>query len=332
MLALRLSAAQWIAVGRLGSIEFPAGWYLYVGSARGPGGLVARVARHRRQMGSGKQAHWHIDMLRDRAAWAGVWARTGREHLECAWAAALRSLPGATGVAPGFGASDCRCPTHLVSVSALPSDAWFLTALGAERIAVGDDPLDELLAVLVSGDDDARETAALAIGRLATAEARQDVVASLAGLLAHDEADIRWWAARALGEIGESAVEPLLPALGDVDADVRACAALALGCIGAGAAGPGLAARLTDDSAFVAGIAADALAMIGPAAVESLLAVLAAEDASARLLAVRALARIKDPSAIGPVFELLDDPSYLVRYYADEALEAMGAGLIYVAP
>lgn len=36
-----------VAVGRLGSKHFPAGLYLYVGSARGPGGLRARVRHHR---------------------------------------------------------------------------------------------------------------------------------------------------------------------------------------------------------------------------------------------------------------------------------------------
>jgi HEAT repeat protein len=83
---------------------------------------------------------------------------------------------------------------------------------------------------------------------------------------------------------------------------------------------------------FVAGIAADALTMIGAPAVEALVALLQVPEAHTRLLAVRALGRIKAESAVGPLFKLLDDPSYLVRYYAGEALEALGVGMVYIAP
>jgi len=38
----------------------PRGVYLYVGSARGFGGLKARVARHLRAV---KKVHWHVDYL-----------------------------------------------------------------------------------------------------------------------------------------------------------------------------------------------------------------------------------------------------------------------------
>jgi HEAT repeat protein len=50
------------------------------------------------------------------------------------------------------------------------------------------------------------------------------------------------------------------------------------------------------------------------------------------LLAVRALGRIKSERAIGPLFGLLEDQSYLVRHYARETLEALGVGLVLVAP
>jgi Uri superfamily endonuclease len=328
IVALWLHLAQAVPIGRLADIEFPPGWYLYCGSARGPGGLAARVARHRRRLGSAKRAHWHIDYLRQRAAWVGAWARTGRGRLECDWAAALACLPGAERVAPGFGASDCRCPAHLVRLPFCPTDEWFAAELGAERIEMDDDLLDGHLDALTTGDEQAREAAALALGRLGGA-----AIEPLADLLQHDQADVRWWAARALSEVGgEPVVTPLLRALGDPDPDVRACGALALGHTGSALAATGLAARLADDSAFVAGIAADALAMIGPPAVQPLIAMLAAEEPRTRLLAVRALARVKDTSAIGPLFHMLDDPSYLVRFYADEALEALGVGMTYFAP
>lgn len=328
VLALWLDRARRISVGRLGEFEFPAGWVLYVGSALGPGGLAARLARHRRRFASGKRPHWHVDYVREQAVWGGAWARRSGERLECAWAAALGQRPGARILVPGFGASDCRCPAHLVHLPALPDEAWMASILGAERVVVGMDELDELLETLVSGDDDSREAAAIALGRFGAAAA-----GPLAALLAGPDADARWWAARALAEVGTAgAVPPLLEALGDPVPDVRACAALALGRIGDGAGAPALAERLGDESAFVASVAADALSMIGEPAVGALAEKLQDESAHARLLAVRALARIKSQSAIGPLFGVLEDPSYLVRYYAREALEALGVGMVFMAP
>jgi HEAT repeat protein/Uri superfamily endonuclease len=328
VLALWLDRACRISVGRLGEFEFPAGWVLYVGSARGPGGLAARLARHRRRTASGKRPHWHVDYVREYAVWAGAWARRSGERLECTWAAALGQRPGARIVVPGFGASDCRCPAHLVHLPALPDEAWMADILGVERVVVGMDELDELLETLVSGNDDSREAAAIALGRFgATAVGR------LAALLAGPDADARWWAARALAEVGTAgAVPPLLEALGDPVPDVRACAALALGRIGDGAGAPALAERLGDESAFVASVAADALSMIGDPAVGPLAEKLQDESAHARLLAVRALARIKSPRTIGPLFGVLEDPSYLVRFYARQALEALGVGMVFMAP
>ena len=328
VLALWLGRPQSILVGRLGEIEFPAGWYLYVGSALGPGGLQSRLARHRRRLGLHKRVHWHVDYIREQAAWGGAWARASDLRLECDWAAALCRLPWAEIVAPGFGASDCHCLAHLVRVPSLPDKSWFATTLAAERITLGKKDLDDLLETLTSGDDEGREVAALALARFGAAAAEP-----LVAMLAADGADTRWWAARALAEIGgDGAVPPLAGALTDPDPDVRACAALALGRIGESTAAPALAAQLTDESAFVASVAADALSMIGEPAVKALAEKLSAEPPHTRLLAVRALSRIKSQSAIGPLFGVLEDPSYLVRHYAREALEALGVGMVFVAP
>jgi Uri superfamily endonuclease len=339
VLALWLGTPQRISIGRLGEIEFPAGWYLYAGSAQGPGGLAARLARHQRlitRSGSPqdgaraavKRAHWHIDYLREQAIWGGAWGRFSPERLECTWAAKLRSLPGAKMAAAGFGASDCRCPAHLVRVPALPDEKWVAKVLGAERIIVGNREFDELLHTLVTADEESREAAALALGRFSTR-----AIDSLAALLHSDDVDARWWSARTMAEIGgDGVVLPLVRTLSDPDPDVRACAALALGRIGAGVSAPALATRLADESTFVASIAADALTLIGEPAIEALAEMLTHESAHTRLLAVKALGRIKSESAIGPLFGVLEDPSYLVRYHAHEALEALGMGLVFIAP
>jgi HEAT repeat protein/Uri superfamily endonuclease len=328
VLALWLDAPQIISVGQMGAFEFPAGWYLYVGSAGGPGGLSARLTRHCRRLGLRKQAQWHVDFLRERAVWGGAWGRVFDERLECAWAAVCRRLPGAVIIAPGFGASDCRCPAHLVYVPVLPEDRWFADSMDARRLYVTSEELDDLLRMLATGSEENREVAALALGRLGAA-----AIAPLAAMLAESDANSRWWAARALAEVGErGAVEPLVGALTDAEPDVRACAALALGRIGEGAAAPALASRLTDESAFVASIAADALSMIGESAIDALVTMLTDDSPHVRLLSVRALGRIKSQRAIVPLFGVLEDSSYLVRYYAQQALEALGVGMVFFAP
>ncbi len=103
-----------LAVGRLEEFAFPAGDYLYLGSAQGPGGLRGRLRHHARVAAS---LHWHLDWLRPHAVLAGCWYSLEGGSLECSWSQALLGLPGASVPAPGFGASDCRrgCAAHLVA-------------------------------------------------------------------------------------------------------------------------------------------------------------------------------------------------------------------------
>ncbi|WP_296520394.1 DUF123 domain-containing protein [Rhodoplanes sp.] len=86
----------------------PAGRYLYCGSARGPGGLRARIARHLRRR---KTLRWHVDRLTTRGTVFAVWAIPGGD--ECDLVARLAALPVPL---PGFGSSDCRrCRSHLLA-------------------------------------------------------------------------------------------------------------------------------------------------------------------------------------------------------------------------
>ena len=121
ILVVEMREAREVAVGRLGRWVFPAGWYLYVGSALG--GLAGRVGRHLRRE---KRLHWHIDYLLAHGTVQEVWYRVGAERRECALAQRLAALPGAERYPPRFGASDCRCPGHLVRFVGRPP----LEALG----------------------------------------------------------------------------------------------------------------------------------------------------------------------------------------------------------
>jgi Uri superfamily endonuclease len=111
VLLLHQEASRRIVVGALGAVEFPAGWYVYVGSAHGPGGLSARLARHRRR--TKERLHWHIDYIRAYMELVEVWTSSCDARQECEWAAAASALAGASVIAPRFGASDCRCVAHL---------------------------------------------------------------------------------------------------------------------------------------------------------------------------------------------------------------------------
>ena len=105
-LLIALEQSTTIEVGRLGALEFPPGFYAYVGSALG--GLVARVNRHLR---SNKKLHWHVDYLLEAARLSQVIWAVSKEKLECSIADSLGNH-GFNAVSK-FGASDCRCPSHL---------------------------------------------------------------------------------------------------------------------------------------------------------------------------------------------------------------------------
>lgn len=109
LVILRMERSEVIPVGKLGRFHFPAGYYVYVGSALA--GLGRRLNRHLRRQ---KALHWHIDYLLERAQLKEVRAEVNPERLECEWAKAIGELAEAEFPAPGFGASDCACRSHLV--------------------------------------------------------------------------------------------------------------------------------------------------------------------------------------------------------------------------
>jgi len=113
-LVVRLGRRRTIVVGRLGRFGFPAGYYVYTGSARR--GLESRIARHLRRR---KRMRWHIDYLLQCADVVGV-RRYGGGNSECALNGTAEGLPGSTVVVRGFGSSDCRCPSHLLFFSRNP--------------------------------------------------------------------------------------------------------------------------------------------------------------------------------------------------------------------
>jgi Uri superfamily endonuclease len=120
-LELFLAKRSCLQIGKLGAFDFPRGYYVYVGSARGAGGLRARLLRH---WCDDKRVHWHIDYLRAVARPVRVWYSTAKRADECKWAA-LMQAKGACISAPRFGASDCACAAHLFYFDAARKEQTF---------------------------------------------------------------------------------------------------------------------------------------------------------------------------------------------------------------
>jgi Uri superfamily endonuclease len=121
-LVMRCTASRRLAIGRLGALEAAPGYYIYTGSALGPGGLAARVRRHLR---TSHIVHWHVDYLRPVLSIDEVWYCVDGARHEHAWALGLAALPGVSIPLARFGASDCRCPAHLFHTAAEPGPIAF---------------------------------------------------------------------------------------------------------------------------------------------------------------------------------------------------------------
>jgi Uri superfamily endonuclease len=119
LLMLRLDATlPDLAVGRLGRFACAAGYYFYIGSAFGAGGIAARLAYHERPVKP--RPRWHIDYLRAHARLVESWSIGTGARIECCWAGALAGAPDMSVPIPGFGASDTDCASHLLYAARRP--------------------------------------------------------------------------------------------------------------------------------------------------------------------------------------------------------------------
>jgi len=124
-LLLRSDVSARTRIGRWGYLNVRPGYYIYVGSALGPGGVLARVSRHCREQ---KTRHWHIDYLREFTIPATVWYSYSPTRLEHRWADAVAKLNNTEPV-KGFGCSDCSCNSHLFFSASEPELPEFAAAV-----------------------------------------------------------------------------------------------------------------------------------------------------------------------------------------------------------
>jgi HEAT repeat protein len=194
--------------------------------------------------------------------------------------------------------------------------------------------IESCIAELASGDDRRAEAAALELVALGDA--------ALPALLrffnenqsnAPQQVDCRWWALRVLAEIQSPAArEALLRGVEDPNHRLRQCALLGLRLQPDERLLSRAPSLLADRDALTASLAGDALIALGTQATPALVKTLQDAPQSARLQAIRALARIQDPRSIPVLFKALDEDSALVEYWASEGLERMGVGMTFFKP
>jgi Uri superfamily endonuclease len=100
-----------VHIGKLGCIQCEPGYYFYLGSAKGTGGLRARVRRHLRLE---KKKFWHLDYLTPYLEFQYL-IFSLQFYKECEWSQIFENNYAVFTSVPRFGSSDCRrrCKSHL---------------------------------------------------------------------------------------------------------------------------------------------------------------------------------------------------------------------------
>ena len=187
--------------------------------------------------------------------------------------------------------------------------------------------LRELLVELTSGDDVRAENS---ISRIVDLGGM--AIPSLLELIRSDSVDARWWAVRALAASPIAGAEAFLSLLADRESEVRAAAALAVCSHPDEKAVPALIKTLEDDDSLVAGLAGKALVKIGSPSVAGLLEAMESTNGSARIIALRSLAEIRDPRAIPVMMKSISEGSAVLQFWAQDGLERLGLDMVYIKP
>jgi Uri superfamily endonuclease len=148
VLVLNMSESKRLNIGRLGKFDISPGFYAYVGSAFGAGGLRARLDHH---LEATAAPHWHIDYLMGFAKPLEICYAMSDRKLERDWVELLEQAPRFTCPIPRFGSSDYRRSrtSHLFFTKRRPSFQWF-----QQRVRTVLEPgIEVRLAVATGGDE-----------------------------------------------------------------------------------------------------------------------------------------------------------------------------------
>jgi len=222
-------------------------------------------------------------------------------------------------------AADVQAESHLAAIVS-DDPAKRVRALADEDKRRGFDPRGAEPVLVFMMDDGVRQLAARALGKLGDPRAVEALVFAL-----EDKNDfLRKDAIEALGKLGDArAVRPLIVALRGEGAGTHQtsadAAAAALAGIGEAAAEALLAAFKEEAEPLVRLRVARALGRLGDRrAVEPLVAALTDKEKFVRQGAAEALGKLGDGRAVEPLIAVLADPEENVRKRASEALESIG--------
>ena len=114
ILMMKLKDNSKMRIGKLDLIDFPKGYYCYVGSALGKAvNLENRIGRHKKlnTKKSGK-LKWHIDyfLVNPNSSIIDTIVIQNNHRLECSISEKLERI--AKKSINGFGCSDCNCKSH----------------------------------------------------------------------------------------------------------------------------------------------------------------------------------------------------------------------------
>lgn len=238
-------------------------------------------------------------------------------------------------------------PAVVPLIDALQDRDWHIR-LGAARalVVIGEPAVEPLARALRSGPPAIQMGVAAALGKIGSPAA----IGPLVDTLLYEDWRVGRVVVRALGMMGEAAIEPLLCVLKEGNDAARKGAVAALVLIGE-PAGRLLPSALADGHFRVRAGAADALDRLGwspepgektalyliakerwsdlirmgPLAVEPLVQVLQDRDDSIRRRATKILGELRDPRAVLPLMGLLHDDYYSIRREAATALVTIGA-------
>ena len=128
-LVFRCRETGTVRIGRLGTLDLETGYYVYVGSAFGPGGVRARIDHHLRTC---RRPHWHIDYLKPHCTLEEIWIDYSDIPMETRWTLTLSECRRSSQPLPGFGASDSAAHSHLFYFHSRPT----ARLLKSPRIAI----------------------------------------------------------------------------------------------------------------------------------------------------------------------------------------------------
>lgn len=190
--------------------------------------------------------------------------------------------------------------------------------------------LQKLLEDLLSGNETRAEAAVSALVDLG-----QEAIPALMDLTRSPDSDSRWWAIRTLAQSPLAQTEWLIPfLLKDSSPEVRQCAALGLAIKPDESAIHPLVRALSDADSMTGNLSMNALIKIGKGAAPALIDCVRekASAQSARILALRALAEIRDHRAIPVMMQVMEEDSVLLQHWAKEGLERLGLDMVYIKP